>query len=69
MSYLHSRHFSIEEANNILDEIKPLVEETSNLRKSLIQRDMMFITTSISGARDPTGKATFLMKWKSWLIL
>ena len=35
MSYLHSRHFTLEESNEVLDEIKPLVEEMIRLKKKL----------------------------------
>ncbi|CUT02592.1 DUF2203 domain-containing protein [Candidatus Chrysopegis kryptomonas] len=35
MKYLHEKHFTIEEARNLLSEIKPLVERMTQLKKIL----------------------------------
>jgi hypothetical protein len=59
MSYLHSRHFTLEEANNILDEIKPIVEEMIGLKKRLDSKGYDVYNHQYFGGSGPNGKGTF----------
>lgn len=59
MSYLHSRHFSLEEANNVLDEIKPMIEEMIALKKKLDSKGYDVYNHQYFGGSGPNGKGTF----------
>lgn len=59
MSYAHSLHFSVEEANSILDAIKPLVEEMINLKKKLDSKGYDVYNHQYFGGSGPNGKGPF----------
>jgi hypothetical protein len=59
MSYLHSRHFSLEEANTILDEIKPQVEEMIKLKRRLDSKGYDVYNHQYFGGSGPNGKGVF----------
>ena len=59
MSYLHSRHFSLDEANNMLDDIKPLVEEMINLKKKLDSKGYDVFNHQYFGGSGPNGSGAF----------
>ncbi len=59
MSYLHSRHFTLEEANTVLDEIKPMIEEMIALKKKLDSKGYDVYNHQYFGGSGPNGKGTF----------
>ena len=59
MSYLHSRHFTLEEANTVLDEIKPMVENMINLKKKLDKKGFDVYNHQYFGGSGPNGKGAF----------
>ncbi len=59
MSYLHSRHFTLEEANTVLDEIKPMVESMINLKKRLDKKGFDVYNHQYFGGSGPNGKGAF----------
>jgi hypothetical protein len=62
MSYLHSRHFTLEEANSLLDEIKPMLETMISLKKKLDKKDKKgydVYNHQYFGGSGPNGKGVF----------
>ena len=59
MSYLHSVHFSLAEANSLLDEIKSLVEEMMSLKKRLDGKGYDIYNHSYFGGSGPNGSGAF----------
>ena len=59
MSYLHTRHFSIDEANNLLDEIKPLIEQIISLKKKLDAKGYDVYNHQYFGGYGPNGQGVF----------
>ena len=59
MSYLHSKHFTLEEANTLLDEIKPLVESMISLKKKLDIKGYDVYNHTYFGGSGPNGKGAF----------
>lgn len=59
MSHLHERHFTLDEANNLLDEIKPLIEEMIGLKKKLDSKGYDVYNHQYFGGSGPNGKGTF----------
>ena len=59
MSYLHSVHFSIDEANDLLREIKPLVEEMIGLKIKLDEKGYDIFNHSYFGGSGPNGSGAF----------
>lgn len=59
MSYQHDRHYTIEEANNMLDNIRPLIEEMIGLKKKLDTKGYDVYNHQYFGGSGPNGKGTF----------
>lgn len=59
MSYLHSIHFTLEEANNRLDEIKLMVEKMISLKKKLDAKGYDVFNHQYFGGSGPNGKGVF----------
>jgi hypothetical protein len=59
MKYLHEKHFSIEEANNLLDEIKSDIEELISLKRILDQRGYDIFSHSYLGGSGPNGTGSY----------
>jgi hypothetical protein len=59
MSYLHSRHFTLEESNELLDDIKPLVEEMIRLKHKLDAKGFDVYTHMYFGGSGPNGKGAY----------
>lgn len=59
MSNLHTIHFSLEEANNLLYEIKPLIEEMISLKKKLDTKGYDVYNHQYFGGSGPNGKGVF----------
>lgn len=59
MSFLHSIHFSVEEANTLLDEIKPVIEKMIELKKRLDQKGYDVYNHQYFGGSGPNGKGAF----------
>ena len=59
MNYSHSRHFTLEEANSLLDNIKPLIEEMINLKKKLDIKGYDVYNHQYFGGSGPNGKGAF----------
>ncbi|MBZ0202668.1 MAG: DUF2203 domain-containing protein [Ignavibacteria bacterium] len=59
MSTIHTRHFSVEEANTLLDEIKPLIEEMIALKKKLDSKGYDVYNHQYFGGSGPNGKGAF----------
>jgi hypothetical protein len=59
MSYLHSVHFSLDEANDLLQEIKPLVEEMIGLKIKLDEKGYDIFNHSYFGGSGPNGSGAF----------
>lgn len=59
MSNLHTIHFTLEEANNLLYEIKPLIEEMISLKKKLDSKGYDVYNHQYFGGSGPNGKGVF----------
>lgn len=59
MSHLHSVHFSVSEANNLLNEIRSLVEEMMSLKKRLNGKGYDIYNHSYFGGSGPNGSGAF----------
>lgn len=59
MSHLHTKHFTLEEANNVLDEIKPYIEEMMSLKKKLDIKGYDVYNHQYFGGSGPNGKGVF----------
>lgn len=59
MSYHHYIHFTLEEANNKLDIIKPEIEVMMNLKRKLDQKGFDVYSHSYLGGSGPNGKGPF----------
>jgi hypothetical protein len=59
MSSLHAIHFSLDEANSLLDEIKPLIEEMMSLKKKLDSKGYDVYNHQYFGGYGPNGKGAF----------
>lgn len=59
MSSLHTIHFSLDEANSLLDEIKPLIEEMMSLKKKLDSKGYDVYNHQYFGGYGPNGKGAF----------
>ena len=56
---LHDKHFSLEQANNVLRKIKPLVEDMVNMKKSLDQKGFDIYRHQYFGGGGPNGTGSF----------
>ncbi|MCC6866982.1 MAG: DUF2203 domain-containing protein [Ignavibacteria bacterium] len=59
MSYFHNIHFTLEEANNKLDNIKPEIEEMMSLKRKLDKKGFDVYSHSYLGGSGPNGKGAF----------
>lgn len=59
MNHLHTKHFSLDEANDLLDEIKPLIEEMISLKRKLDSKGYDVFNHQYFGGSGPNGKGTF----------
>jgi len=59
MSYMHSVHFSLAEANRLLNEISGLVEEMMSLKKRLDAKGYDIYNHSYFGGSGPNGSGAF----------
>lgn len=59
MSYLHSVHFTLDEANDLLREIKPTVEEMIGLKIKLDEKGYDIFNHSYFGGSGPNGSGAF----------
>lgn len=59
MSYFHGIHFSAEEANDLLLEIGPLMEELTGLKKSLDDKGYDIFNHQYFGGSGPNGTGAF----------
>ena len=59
MSNQHSRHFTLEEANTLLDGFKPMIEEMIGLKKKLDSKGYDVYNHQYFGGSGPNGKGTF----------
>jgi hypothetical protein len=59
MNYLHSVHFSLDEANDLLQEIKPLVEEMIGMKIKLDEKGYDIFNHSYFGGSGPNGSGAF----------
>lgn len=59
MSNLHEIHFSLNEANDLLDEIKPLIEEMVSLKKKLDLKGYDVYNHQYFGGYGPNGQGSF----------
>jgi hypothetical protein len=59
MSYLHSIHFSLNEANGILEEIKPQIEEMVRLKMKLNEMGYDIYNHRYFGGGGPNGLGAF----------
>lgn len=59
MSYHHSIHFTLEEANDKLDIIKGDIEEMINLKRKLDQKGYDVYSHRYLGGSGPNGKGAF----------
>ncbi len=56
---LHSIHFSLDEANVILKELKPMISEMSELKKTLDDKNYDVYRHEYFGGLGPNGDGTF----------
>ena len=56
---LHSIHFSLEEANETLEELKPMISEMSELKKSLDDKNYDVYRHEYFGGLGPNGDGSF----------
>ncbi|MCX7877681.1 MAG: DUF2203 domain-containing protein [Ignavibacteria bacterium] len=56
---IHTLHFTLEEANQILDEIKPMIEEMIALKKKLDNKGYDVYNHQYFGGSGPNGKGAF----------
>ena len=56
---MHSIHFTVEEANEMLDTVKPLIEEMMGLKKKLDAKGFDIFTHRYLGGSGPNGKGAF----------
>ncbi len=59
MSYLHSVHFSVSEANGMLNELRSLVEEMMSLKMKLDARGYDIYNHGYFGGSGPNGSGAF----------
>lgn len=59
MTYLHDKHFSLNEANDLLDEIKPLIEDMIGLKKKLDSKGFDVYNHQYFGGYGPNGQGAF----------
>lgn len=59
MNYEHSIHFTVEEANEMLDNIKPLIEEMMSLKKKLDAKGFDIFSHQYLGGSGPNGMGAF----------
>jgi hypothetical protein len=59
MNYVHSHHFSLEEANSVIDHVKPLIEEMIKLKKKLDSRGYDVYNHEYFGGSGPNGEGVF----------
>ncbi len=59
MNYEHSIHFTVEEANDMLDKIKPLIEEMMSLKKKLDAKGFDIFSHQYLGGSGPNGMGSF----------
>jgi hypothetical protein len=69
MGYLHTIHFTLEEANNMLDEIKPMIETIVNLKKKLDAKGYDAYNHQYFGGSGPNGKGAFPEEMESLVEL
>jgi hypothetical protein len=59
MSYMHSIHFTLDEANNLVEEIKPLIEEMTDLKLKLDEKGYDIFRHTYFGGIGPNGTGAF----------
>lgn len=59
MAFLHSRHFTLEEARRALGEVRPLSEELVNLKETLDRRGYDIRRHGYFGGIGPNGERYF----------
>lgn len=59
MNYLHSIHFSLQEANELLAEIKPQIKEMVRLKKKLNEMGYNIFNHRYFGGGGPNGRGSF----------
>jgi len=59
MSYLHNIHFSLEEANNLIDKYKPEIEIMVGLKKKLDIKGYDVYNHAYFGGSGPNGTGAF----------
>lgn len=59
MAYHHKIHFTLEEANDKLDTIKPDIEEMMSLKRRLDQKGFDIFSHQYLGGSGPNGKGAF----------
>lgn len=59
MAFLHSRHFTLEEARAALAEVRPLSEELVNLKETLDRRGYDIRRHGYFGGTGPNGESYF----------
>jgi len=56
---LHSRHFSLNEANSLLNELKPYINEMIELKSKLNEKGYDVFRHQYCGGEGPNGTGTF----------
>src|SRR5438128_1959515 len=59
MSYVHSIHFSLEEANELLAELRPMVEEMITLKQKLDEQGYDILNHRYFGGSGPNGSGAY----------
>lgn len=59
MSYLHSIHFSLQEANELLEKLKPQIEEMVELKMKLNEMGYDIFNHRYFGGSGPNGSGAF----------
>lgn len=59
MNYQHVIHFTVEEANEMLDKVKPEIEEMMRLKRKLDTKGFDVFSHQYLGGSGPNGKGAF----------
>ncbi len=59
MNYQHTIHFTVEEANEMLDKVKPEIEEMMRLKRKLDTKGFDVYSHQYLGGSGPNGKGAF----------
>ena len=59
MNYLHTIHFKLDEANNLLEEIKPQINEMIDLKSKIDEKGYDIFAHKYFGGEGPNGMGAF----------